>query len=367
MYTRYFGLKEKPFAIPPNPRYLYMSELHREAFAHLTYGISSDGCFILLTGEVGTGKTTICRCLLDQLPEKTDVALILNPKLNSLELLESICEELKIPQNDAPPSTKKYIDQLNHYLLQSFAEGRNTALIIDEAQNLDIDVLEQLRLLTNLETNTAKLLRIVLIGQTELREILNKPELRQLKQRVTSRYHLTALQPQEVKTYIQHRITVAGGGRTPLFTDRAIKLIIKLTKSLPRLINILCDRALLGAYAENEECVNKLIVTKAGEEIFFHTKDQKKSKTLIYASLVCALISIVIMSTLFISKITNRETTQSLPPDSTTQQREKTIDEIGKDIELTSLNSTDTTNKVSIHEIEVKTKYSSEQTPEPNQ
>lgn len=270
MYTQYFGLREKPFTIPPNPRYLYMSELHREALAHLLYGIDSDGCFILLTGEIGTGKTTICRCLLEQLPATTDIAYILNPKLSAADLLENICEELGITVNNKANSIKPYIDALNGYLLQSHASGRNTAVIIDEAQNLDIDVLEQLRLLTNLETNTQKLLRIVLIGQTELKDILNKPELTQLKQRVTSRYHLEPLKIDDVKTYIQHRISIAGGGRGQLFSDRAITYIGRITHGVPRLINLLCDRSLLGAYALNSDQADLKIVKKAGKEVFFN-------------------------------------------------------------------------------------------------
>jgi len=268
MYTRYFGLAEKPFAISPNPRYLFMSELHREALAHLLYGINSDGCFILLTGDVGTGKTTVCRCLLTQLPEHTDVAIVLNPKLTATELLRTICEELGIlPEGDAA-SMKTYVDVLNQHLLTAHAKGRTTAIIIDEAQNLDMNVLEQLRLLTNLETNTQKLLQIVLIGQPELRDILERPELSQLNQRVTSRYHLTPLSPDHVRTYILHRLTVAGGTNKRLFSPKAIKYIAKVTNGIPRLINVLCDRALLGAYAENEDHVSYGIVKKAGTEVF---------------------------------------------------------------------------------------------------
>lgn len=268
MYTRYFGLTEKPFAISPNPRYLFMSELHREALAHLLYGINSDGCFILLTGEVGTGKTTVCRCLLTQLPEYTDVAIILNPKLTARDLLKTICEELEILPVGNIATMKTYIDVLNRHLLASHAKGRTTAVIIDEAQNLDINVLEQLRLLTNLETDTQKLLQIILVGQPELRDILNKPQLSQLNQRITSRYHLTSLNPDDIHTYIHHRVRIAGGENRKLFSDKAIKHIAKLTKGIPRLINVLCDRALLGAYAENADHVSLKIVRQAGLEVF---------------------------------------------------------------------------------------------------
>ena len=190
MYTQYFGLTEKPFSIAPDPHFLYLSELHKEALAHLLYGIERDGCLVLLTGEVGTGKTTVSRCLIEQLPESTDIALILNPKLTVIEQLTTICEELKIAGIQPHDSVKYFIDVLNHYLLESHAQGRNTVLIIDEAQDLDTDVLEQLRLLTNLETHKEKLLKIILLGQPELRQLLDRPEFSQVSQRITSRYHL---------------------------------------------------------------------------------------------------------------------------------------------------------------------------------
>lgn len=268
MYTRYFGLTEKPFAIAPNPRYLFMSELHREALAHLMYGISSEGCIILLTGDVGTGKTTVCRCLIEQLPAKTDIAMILNPKLTINDLLKTICEELKIPIPTTTPSIKTYIDQLNAYLLRAHAEGRNTALIVDEAQNLDIEILEQLRLLTNLETNTNKLLQIILIGQPELRHILNDPKLSQINQRITTRYHLKPLQAADVSTYIEHRIAIAGGNsRNVLFSKKAIEYVAKISRGIPRVINTLCDHALLGAYANNSDHVSLGIIKKAAGEL----------------------------------------------------------------------------------------------------
>ncbi len=267
MYTQYFDLKEKPFAIAPDPRYLYMSKLHREAFAHLLYGISSDGCLILLTGDVGTGKTTVSRCLIEQIPEKTNIALILNPVLTIAELLKTICEELHIPVPNNSSSAKTYIDNLNSYLLDAHSKGKSTALLIDEAQNLDIKVLEQLRLLTNLETNTHKLLQIVLLGQPELRDILSSPQLTQINQRITSRYHLQPLQPGDVEKYIHHRINIAGGPGSSLFSARAIKHIVKTSKGIPRIINILCDRGLLGAYAENKNHVDLKIIKKAAREV----------------------------------------------------------------------------------------------------
>ncbi len=267
MYTSYFGLKEKPFTITPDPRYLFMSELHREALAHLLYGLQSDGCFILFTGEIGTGKTTVCRCFLEQLPPGTDIAIILNPKVSVLDLLRTICEELAIEENDEPPSNKKYIDLLNAYLLDAHARGRTTAIIIDEAQNLEKDVLEQLRLLTNLETNTHKLLKIILLGQPELRNVLAAPEMLQLNQRITSRYHLKPLGPENVRRYIQHRVMVAGGGTHRLFSGEAVRHIARLSHGIPRIINLLCDRALLGAYVEGASAVNLNIVKKAAREV----------------------------------------------------------------------------------------------------
>lgn len=266
MYTKYFGLKEKPFSIAPDPRYLYMSELHREALAHLLYGISSDGCFILLTGDVGTGKTTVCRCLLAQLPENTDVALIVNPRLTVLELLETICDELGIPVDENEKSVKSYIDKLNVYLLDAHAKGRNIALLIDEAQNLSLDLLEQLRLLTNLETDKKKLLKIVLLGQTELRQILNQEGAAQISQRITSRYHLQPLDRQNSFAYIHHRLAVAGE-REKIFSRTALTRIFELSQGIPRLINVLCDRALLGTYVEEKYMVSGSVVNKAGREV----------------------------------------------------------------------------------------------------
>lgn len=266
MYTNYFRFKEKPFSIAPDPRYLYMSELHREALAHLLYGISSDGCFIVLTGDVGTGKTTVCRCLLEQLPDNTDVALIVNPRLTDLELLETICEELEIPLGEGERSAKFYIDNLNRYLLDAHARGRNTALLIDEAQNLSLDLLELLRLLTNLETHKKKLLKIVLLGQSELRQLLENSGAEQISQRITSRYHLLPLDRGDVFGYVRHRLAVAGA-REKIFSDAALTRLYELTDGIPRLTNVICDRALLGAYVEGRYLVNTAIVEKAAAEV----------------------------------------------------------------------------------------------------
>lgn len=266
MYEHYFGLAEVPFSIAPDPRYLYMSERHREAFAHLLYGIKRDGCFVMLTGEVGTGKTTICRCLLEQMPDDCDVAFIFNPKQTVEELLATLCKELgiRLPRNRI--TVKEYVDRINDYLLDTHAKGRKTVLIIDEAQNLSVPVLEQMRLLTNLETNQRKLLQIILLGQPELREIIAQPILRQLAQRITARYHLAPLAKHEVAAYVAHRLSVSGA-HSKLFPASTIDTLCHLSGGIPRLINVLCDRALLGAYIEGASAVNKRILIKAAREV----------------------------------------------------------------------------------------------------
>jgi general secretion pathway protein A len=266
MYAVYFGLNEPPFSITPDPHYLYMSPHHREALAHLLYGIGEGGGFVQLTGEVGTGKTTLCRCLLEQLPAHVDVALILNPRLTALELLKAIADELRIAYPVDSASLKELVDRLNEHLLHSHAEGRRTVLIIDEAQNLSPDVLEQIRLLTNLETTTEKLLQVILIGQPELIHLLQRRELRQLAQRITARYHLRPLSEAETSAYINHRMEVAGQAGS-LFTRSATREVYRLSEGIPRLINIICDRALLGAYAQDVRVVNGKTVRRAAAEV----------------------------------------------------------------------------------------------------
>ena len=266
MYISYFGLTENPFSLTPDPRFLYMSQRHREALAHLLFGMGEKGGFVLLTGEVGTGKTTLCRSLLEQVPEGVEVALVLNPKQTSLELVASLCDELKVSYPTPTDSLKVLIDHLNRHLLDIHAKGRRTVVIIDEAQNLSTDVLEQVRLLTNLETSTQKLLQILLIGQPELQDMMAKPELRQLGQRVTARYHLTPLSPEETAAYIEHRLEVAGCKR-PLFTRSTLHLIHRLSGGIPRLINTICDRALLGAYGRKRTVVNRSLARRAAAEV----------------------------------------------------------------------------------------------------
>jgi len=273
MYTRYFSLRQPPFSIAPDPRYLFMSERHREALAHLLYGIGSGGGVVVLTGDIGTGKTTVCRCFIEQLPLDCKLAYIFNPKLSVHELLLSICDEFQITLQPAPggagaASVKTYVDAINGYLLASHAEGNNNVLVIDEAQNLSADVLEQLRLLTNLETSERKLLQIILIGQPELRAMLARPELEQLAQRVIARYHLGALTELETASYIAHRLAVAGAGATALFARPLVRQVYRVTRGVPRRINLLCDRALLGAYVEAASVVTPAILRRAAAEVF---------------------------------------------------------------------------------------------------
>ncbi len=268
MYTHYFQLKQSPFSIAPDPRYLFMSERHREALAHLLYGVGSGGGFVLLTGEIGAGKTTVCRCFMEQIPENCQLAYIFNPKLSVEELLLSICEEFRIAVAPGVASVKGYVDAINAHLLASHAQGKNNVLIIDEAQNLSAAVLEQLRLLTNLETSERKLLQIILIGQPELRAMLARPELEQLAQRVIARYHLGSLTAEETASYVRHRLAVAGSTAQTPFAPRLMAQIHALSKGVPRRINLLCDRALLGAYVENQAQVTRQIVRRAAEEVF---------------------------------------------------------------------------------------------------
>jgi general secretion pathway protein A len=242
-----------------------MSPRHQEGLAHLLYGINFGGGFVALTGEVGTGKTTLCHCLLQQIPKNIDIALILNSKLNAIELLATICDELGISYDKNQQSLKNLIDRLNQHLLATHANGRRTVLLIDEAQNLSMEVLEQIRLLTNLETNKTKLLQIILVGQPELKELLKRQDLRQLNQRITARYHLLPLSLDETQAYIRHRLTVCNG-HPEIFKQSAIRKIYKLSSGIPRVINILCDRALLGAYSTNTHVITSAIVSDASDE-----------------------------------------------------------------------------------------------------
>jgi len=291
MYQRYFDLADAPFSIAPDPRYLFLSDKHREALAHLLYGVGDQGGFVLLTGEVGTGKTTLCRSLLQQIPEQTDVAYIINPRQSINQLLQSICDELHIEYQSGRTS-RDLVDDLNAFLLRAHAAGRNTLLIIDEAQNLQVDVLEQLRLLTNLETNEKKLLQLVLLGQPELSELLAKPQLRQLAQRVTARFHLGPLDRAEVGQYIAHRLSVAGCAKT-LFSEAAVTAVYRSSRGIPRLVNQLCDRSLLGVYATNGDTVTRAIAKTSSREVLLQGAASPRWRP-VYVALVVSVVVLLL-------------------------------------------------------------------------
>lgn len=266
MYLNYFGLSEASFSITPDPHYLFLSEQHREALAHLLYGAGENGGFVMLTGEVGTGKTTVCRAFLEQTPAEVDVALVLNPAMTAIELMHAICQEFGVSAPENQDSVKVLVDRLNRFLLDAYARGRRSVLVIDEAQNLCPRVLEQVRLLTNLETAKRKLLQIFLIGQPELRDLLATAELRQLNQRITARFHLSPLSASETAAYIEHRIAIAGVDR-PLFTPAALREVHRRSRGVPRLINLICDRSLLGAAVSRRMQVSPRIVRRASQEL----------------------------------------------------------------------------------------------------
>lgn len=292
MYKEHFGLKEEPFSIAPDPQFLYMSEKHREALAHLIYGMKADSGFVLLTGEVGTGKTTVCRCLLNHVPDRSEVAFILNPKLSVVELLATICDELGVTYPPGTTSIKVYVDRLTLFLLDAHSQDKRTILIIDEAQNLSVDVLEQIRLLTNLETDKRKLLQVILLGQPELNLLLEKPELRQLAQRVTARYHLEPLLRHDLPAYLAYRLEKAGVER-PLFSPAAISKLYRLSGGVPRLINLISDRALLGAYARGDHMVTPGLITTAAAEISGKNHSRRWREIWIFATLVVVLVVVV--------------------------------------------------------------------------
>jgi general secretion pathway protein A len=289
MYLEFYGLSEAPFSITPDPRFVFLSERHRDALAHLLYGVGQGGSggFIQLTGEVGTGKTTLSRLLLEQLPENTRVALVLNPRLSPPELLETIAEELKLDVGAARGSIKALVDLLNHFLLDAYAQGLRVVLILDEAQNLSIEALEQVRLLTNLETPTQKLLQIILLGQPELREKLALPELRQLAQRITARYHLTPLDEAETESYVRHRIGVAGGKRFP-FSRLALRTLHRAAGGVPRLINIIAERALLAGYVSDESQIGEGLVEHAADEVLARPRRRLQQTSLLAALVLLA-------------------------------------------------------------------------------
>ena len=295
MYTSFFGLGEKPFAITPDPRYLFMSERHAEALAHLLYGINEAGGFIQLTGEVGTGKTTVVRSLLERMPGHADVAVILNPQLTPVEFVLTICEELGIfMRDDDASSIKDLVDLLNKRLLDAHAKGRRVVVIVDEAQNLTPETLEQVRLLTNLETASQKLLQIILIGQPELREVLARVELRQLAQRITGRYHLDPLSRAETGSYVMHRLKVAGSATGEVFSAAALREVHRLSNGIPRIINVICDRALLGAFTQEQHRIGPSLVRDAAGEVYGRAFSPQWTKLLVGASAGVAVVGLAL-------------------------------------------------------------------------
>ena len=319
MYLSHFSLNERPFSISPDPRFLFMSNRYREALAHLTYGVEDGGGFVLLTGEVGTGKTTVCRCLLQQLPDNTRLAFVLNPKLNSLELLATICDELDIKYPENCDSLKVLTDKLSDYLLKCYQKGLSVVVMIDEAQNIATEVLEQIRLLTNLETNQKKLLQIILVGQPELQEKLAKRELRQLAQRITARYHLRPLNLKETMAYVLHRVKIAGSKKT-LFSRKSIELMHAKTAGIPRLINTICDRALVAACSRNKNQVDHKIMAEAvsdvmGEnpspEALATNKPNRWLKSVVFTT--AAVVLLIVVFWLGQQSNQNQQTAQNLP------------------------------------------------------
>ena len=315
MYKAFYGLSDNPFSIAPNPHYLFLSDRHREALAHLTYGLGETGGFVLLTGEVGTGKTTVSRCLLGQLPDNTDTAFILNPSLTELELLATLCDELKISYGDNP-TLKQLTDHLSRFLLDNHSKGRNTVLIIDEAQHLRPEVLEQLRLLTNLETDTKKLLQVILIGQPELQLLLKRQELRQLAQRITARYHLLPLNEDEIALYVLHRLQVAGRFE-PLFNRKAVKVLQKYSGGIPRLINLLCERSLMAGYAQSRVPIDHHMVRQAAAEVLGEEEPTQNRYLWPTATAAALFVAFGVSYWLFTDKPVNAASASSMALEST--------------------------------------------------
>lgn len=325
MFRTYFGIEENPFSNTPDPHYLYMSERHQEALAHLQYGVQGSSGFVLLTGEVGTGKTTICRCLVEQLPDNIDLALCLNPRLSEAELLATICDELGIDTSDChADSVKDHMDVLNKHLLDGHAKGRRAVLIIDEAQNLGVKLLEQVRLLTNLETASTKLLQVILIGQSELRDLVGKAELRQLSQRITARYHLEPMNRTEAKNYIRHRLQV-GGLAADLFQPGALQEVYAHSSGIPRLINSICERSLLGAYAAGTKSIDARLVHTAAGEVMGKPALPPRQKTVVFGLMAGGAAAAVIAGILFTGSLDTDATLAPKPSQPVTGTHEEVL------------------------------------------
>ncbi len=296
MYLRYFGLNEAPFSITPDPAFVFLSPRHRDALAHLMYGIGKGGSggFVQLTGEVGTGKTTLCRCLLEQVPDGTRIALLLNPLVTPRELLAAVSEELGIDVRESIDSTRLLVDGLNRFLLAAHERGERVVVVIDEAQNLSPEALEQVRLLTNLETSKEKLLQIVLLGQPELRELLQRRTLRQLAQRITARYHLSPLGPKDTHLYIRHRMEIAGAQRNP-FRRSAMNALYQRSQGIPRLINIIADRSLIAAFAKERMDVTAAMVHEAANEVQLGERQVKRIRWPLFLG-ATALVAVVVLA-----------------------------------------------------------------------
>ena len=304
MYEAYYGFREKPFNLTPDPKFLYLSGKHHEAFAHLEFGLEQRGGFMVITGEVGTGKTTLCRYFLDRLDERTVSAFILYPALGTTELLRSINRDLGILSDCE--TDKELIDTLHQFLLESRGADKNIVLVIDESQNLSRDVLEQVRLVSNLETDTEKLIQIVLIGQSELNDKLAQEDLRQLEQRITARYHLTSLSSQEMTQYIRHRLAVAGGLGQVEFTSGALRVVHRFSKGIPRLINLACDRSLLAGYVLEKKEIDARVVRQAIKELNMR-KERSWSRRAIWSIASAAAISVTALAIMWVARYQHLE------------------------------------------------------------
>lgn len=329
MYESHFGLKERPFSIAPDPRYIYLSDAHEDALAHLLYGVQEGGGFALLSGEVGTGKTTLLRTLVQQLPEHIDLALVFNPMLSPLQFVATVCDELKIPYDADKATLKSLIDALNKHLLESYLAGRRTILIIDEAQSLSVEVLEQVRLLTNLETTREKLLQIILIGQPELRETLARNDMRQLAQRITDVFHLEPLGQQEVRSYLTHRLTIAGAQKS-IFSDSAVRAIYRASGGVPRLVNELADKAMLAAYAREKRQVDGKMVRLAAHQVLA-SREEKPLGWLWGVTAAVVMLAAVTVVYLWRQSISGDPATElaaaSAPPPAAVEERPATAEQ----------------------------------------